>query len=44
MNKMTREQILAKFREERKNGKILVGVGAGTGITAKSCPGQRFCL
>ncbi len=36
MNKMTREQILAKFREERKNGKILVGVGAGTGITAKS--------
>ncbi len=36
MNKMTREAILAKFREERKNGKILVGVGAGTGITAKS--------
>lgn len=36
MNKMTREQILAKFRDERKNGKILVGVGAGTGITAKS--------
>ena len=36
MNKMTRAEILAKFREERKNGKILVGVGAGTGITAKS--------
>jgi predicted TIM-barrel enzyme len=36
MNKMTRAEILAKFREERKNGKILLGVGAGTGITAKS--------
>jgi predicted TIM-barrel enzyme len=36
MNKMTRAQIIAKFREERKNGKILLGVGAGTGITAKS--------
>ncbi|MEA1959824.1 MAG: phosphoenolpyruvate hydrolase family protein [Bacillota bacterium] len=36
MNKMTREEILAKFRDERKNGKILLGVGAGTGITAKS--------
>lgn len=36
MNKMTRTQIIAKFREERKNGKILLGVGAGTGITAKS--------
>jgi predicted TIM-barrel enzyme len=36
MNKLTRAEILAKFREERKKGKILVGVGAGTGITAKS--------
>jgi predicted TIM-barrel enzyme len=36
MNKMTRVEILAKFREERRKGKILVGVGAGTGITAKS--------
>lgn len=36
MNKMARAQIIAKFREERKNGKILLGVGAGTGITAKS--------
>ena len=36
MNKMTRAEILAKFREERRKGKILVGVGAGTGITAKS--------
>lgn len=33
---MTRAEILAKFREERSRGKILVGVGAGTGITAKS--------
>ncbi|NLB18540.1 MAG: phosphoenolpyruvate hydrolase family protein, partial [Syntrophomonadaceae bacterium] len=36
MNKMPRAEILAKFREERGKGKILVGVGAGTGITAKS--------
>lgn len=36
MNKMSRKEILAKFREERRKGKILVGVGAGTGITAKS--------
>lgn len=36
MNKMTRAEIIAKFREERKNGRILLGVGAGTGITAKS--------
>jgi predicted TIM-barrel enzyme len=36
MINLTREQILANFREQRKNGKILLGVGAGTGITAKS--------
>lgn len=36
MNKLTRTEIMAKFREEVKNGKILLGVGAGTGITAKS--------
>jgi predicted TIM-barrel enzyme len=36
MNKTSRTDIIAKFREERKNGKILLGVGAGTGITAKS--------
>lgn len=36
MNTMTRKEIMAKFREQVKNGKILVGVGAGTGITAKS--------
>ncbi|WP_028544867.1 phosphoenolpyruvate hydrolase family protein [Paenibacillus taiwanensis] len=36
MNKNTREEIIAKFKEEIKNGKILLGVGAGTGITAKS--------
>lgn len=36
MNKLTRTEIMAKFRDEVKNGKILLGVGAGTGITAKS--------
>ena len=36
MNTQTRNEIIAKFKEEVKNGKILVGVGAGTGITAKS--------
>ena len=36
MNTQTRSEIIAKFKEEIVNGKILVGVGAGTGITAKS--------
>ena len=36
MNTQTRSKIIAKFKEEVKNGKIHVGVGAGTGITAKS--------
>ena len=36
MNTQTRSEIIAKFKEEISNGKILVGVGAGTGITAKS--------
>ncbi|MEG2083280.1 MAG: phosphoenolpyruvate hydrolase family protein, partial [Oscillospiraceae bacterium] len=36
MNTQSRKEIVAKFREERKNGRILLGVGAGTGITAKS--------
>ncbi len=36
MNKNTRKEIVAKFKEEVRNGKILLGVGAGTGITAKS--------
>ena len=36
MNTQTSSEIIAKFKEEVKNGKILVGVGAGTGITAKS--------
>lgn len=35
MNKMTRSEIMAKFKEQVKNGEILLGVGAGTGITAK---------
>ncbi|MED4953224.1 phosphoenolpyruvate hydrolase family protein [Paenibacillus sp. FSL R5-0527] len=36
MNTMTRSEILAKFKAEVAGGKILLGVGAGTGITAKS--------
>ncbi|WP_251859651.1 phosphoenolpyruvate hydrolase family protein [Clostridium sp. Marseille-Q2269] len=36
MNTMTRKEIMKKFKEEVKQGKALVGVGAGTGITAKS--------
>ena len=36
MNTQSRSEIVAKFREERKAGRFLVGVGAGTGITAKS--------
>ena len=36
MNTQTRSEIIAKFKEEIKNGHILVGVGAGTGITATS--------
>jgi predicted TIM-barrel enzyme len=33
---MTRQEVLAKFKNETAVGNILVGVGAGTGITAKS--------
>lgn len=36
MNKLTRKEIMEKFKQEVSDGKILVGVGAGTGITAKS--------
>lgn len=36
MLKATRKEIMEKFRKEVAEGKILVGVGAGTGITAKS--------
>src|SRR3712207_9365790 len=36
MLEKTREEILAGFREKRARGEILLGVGAGTGITAKS--------
>ena len=36
MNRLTREENIAKFKEQITSGKILVGVGAGTGITAKS--------
>lgn len=35
MNTMTRSEIMAKFKEQVKNGQTLLGVGAGTGITAK---------
>ncbi|WP_167630208.1 phosphoenolpyruvate hydrolase family protein [Listeria valentina] len=36
MNKQTRQEILEAFRARIKHGEVLVGVGAGTGITAKS--------
>ena len=35
MNRMTRREILEQFKKEVAGGKILVVVGAGTGITAK---------
>ena len=35
MNRMSRSEILKKFHDQIESGKILVGVGAGTGITAK---------
>ncbi|MCM3238655.1 phosphoenolpyruvate hydrolase family protein [Heyndrickxia oleronia] len=33
---LSRQEILNRFKEEITNGNILLGVGAGTGITAKS--------
>ncbi|MFC0301188.1 phosphoenolpyruvate hydrolase family protein [Virgibacillus soli] len=33
---LSREEILKGFRERFENGEVLIGVGAGTGITAKS--------
>lgn len=36
MNKQSRLEIMKKFRSLREKGEYLVGVGAGTGITAKS--------
>jgi len=36
MNTMTRKEIMAMYRKQVAEGKILLGVGAGTGITAKS--------
>ena len=33
---MTRQEILKNFKDRREQGEILLGVGAGTGITAKS--------
>lgn len=36
MNRQSRSEILEQFRKEVAAGKVLVGVGAGTGITAKS--------
>jgi predicted TIM-barrel enzyme len=35
MNKMSRTEIMAMYRNQIAEGKILLGVGAGTGITAK---------
>ncbi len=36
MNTLTRTEIMQQFKQQIEAGKILVGVGAGTGITAKS--------
>lgn len=36
MNTLTRDENIARFKEQLAKGHILVGVGAGTGITAKS--------
>ena len=36
MNTLTRTEIMQQFKQQIEDGKILVGVGAGTGITAKS--------
>lgn len=36
MNKQTRQEIVEMYKQRRAAGDILVGVGAGTGITAKS--------
>lgn len=35
MNTKSRKEILAKLKDEVAQGKVLLGVGAGTGITAK---------
>lgn len=35
MNTMSRKEIMAMYRKQIADGKILLGVGAGTGITAK---------
>ena len=35
MDRRSRKEILKGFHEQIENGKILVGVGAGTGISAK---------
>jgi predicted TIM-barrel enzyme len=36
MNRLSRKENVAKFKAQRQAGNILLGVGAGTGITAKS--------
>jgi len=35
MNTMSRKEVMAMYRKQIAEGKILLGVGAGTGITAK---------
>ncbi len=36
MNNLSRKEIMEKFKQEVEAGEMLLGVGAGTGITAKS--------
>ncbi len=36
MNNLSRKEIMEKFKQQVESGEMLLGVGAGTGITAKS--------
>ena len=36
MNNLSRKEIMEKFKQQIESGEMLLGVGAGTGITAKS--------
>ena len=36
MNNLNRKEIMEKFKQQVESGEMLLGVGAGTGITAKS--------
>ena len=44
MLELSRAEILDRFRKSLAEGNILLGVGAGTGITAKSAEAGGACL